>query len=244
MRFSPDGKFLAAGCGDGAIRVFNAATGKLSYNLNVNNASEMPCTSVRFRPAGARTKNVLLSVNSDGVAQYWHITSGKCLHTIGSTEGNQLYAVDYRDDGAMFATAGKDYAVRVYDEATKSILSTLAGGRITSASSPGHSNRVFSVKFAGIDPNILLSGGWDNTVQIWDLRCQLSVRSIFGPHICGDSLDMNRTDILTGSWRPEDPLETWDFGTGKLIEKVFVFVVRRICCRTLLVINRSQFTSD
>jgi COMPASS component SWD3 len=27
VRFSPDGKFVAAGCGDGAIRVFNAENG-------------------------------------------------------------------------------------------------------------------------------------------------------------------------------------------------------------------------
>ena len=33
IRFSPDGKFLAAGCGDGAIRVFNVQNGNLAYNL-------------------------------------------------------------------------------------------------------------------------------------------------------------------------------------------------------------------
>ena len=36
------------------------------------------------------------------------------------------------------------------------------------------------------DPNVLLSGGWDNTVQVWDVRAGQSVRSIFGPHICGE----------------------------------------------------------
>ena len=33
VKFSPDGKFLAACCGDGAIRVFNSATGRMAYNL-------------------------------------------------------------------------------------------------------------------------------------------------------------------------------------------------------------------
>ena len=27
VKFSPDGKFVAAGCGDGAVRVFNSQTG-------------------------------------------------------------------------------------------------------------------------------------------------------------------------------------------------------------------------
>jgi hypothetical protein len=30
----------------------------------------------------------------------------------------------------------------------------------------GHSNRVFSIKFKNNDPNILISGGWDNTIQV------------------------------------------------------------------------------
>jgi len=37
-------------------------------------------------------------------------------------------------------------------------------------SAPGHSNRIFCVKFHPNDPNVLLSGGWDTTIQIWDTR--------------------------------------------------------------------------
>ena len=48
--------------------------------------------------------------DSNGSVEHWHITSGKCLHAI-SNDQNQLYALDYRSDGAMFATAGKDQAV-------------------------------------------------------------------------------------------------------------------------------------
>jgi COMPASS component SWD3 len=72
----------------------------------------------------------------------------------------------------------------------------------------GHSNRVFSVKFSPADENVIVSGGWDNTLQIWDVRVGHSVRGIYGPHIAGDAIDMNsKQEILTGSWRPENPLE-------------------------------------
>lgn len=47
---------------------------------------------------------------------------------------------------------------------------------------------------------VLLTGGWDNTVQFWDMRVGHSVRSIFGPHLSGDSLDVCGDEILTGSW--------------------------------------------
>ncbi|OLP92446.1 hypothetical protein AK812_SmicGene25748 [Symbiodinium microadriaticum] len=53
----------------------------------------------------------------------------------------------------------------------------------------------------------LVSGGWDNTVQYWDLRAGHAVRAIFGPHICGDALDVSAdgTQLLTGSCRDEVP---------------------------------------
>jgi WD40 repeat protein len=118
------------------------------------------------------------------------MTSGKCLHSI-EDEGNQVYAMDYNAEGAKFVTAGKDTCLRVYDEATKSLLLTMKGGMGYSIkSTPGHSNRIFTCKFHPNDENIVLSGGWDNTVQLWDLRIGYAVRSIYGPHICGDSLDI------------------------------------------------------
>jgi WD40 repeat protein len=84
---------------------------------------------------------------------------------------------------------------------------------------PGHSNRVFSVKFTK-NENVIISGGWDNTIQIWDIREGHAVRSIYGPHICGDALDIVNNDIVSGSWRPKDQLELWDFGSGEKITTV------------------------
>jgi COMPASS component SWD3 len=222
VRFSPDGKFLSAGCGDGAIRIFNVATGRLAYNLQSGSSMALPCTSLRFRPPTAisKTRNVLVAVSAAGTIQHWHMTSGKCLSTI-TCEDNQFYALDYRADGAVFAATGKDHTVRLYDETTKQETARLKGGAGYGASSTaGHSNRVFALKFSPTEPDILLTGGWDNTVQFWDARAGHSVRYIYGPHISGDSLDICKGEVLTGSWRPEAPLELWDYGTGKLIEAV------------------------
>jgi WD40 repeat protein len=225
VKFSTDGKYLAAGCGDGAIRVFSTTQGKLTYNLQGGSNVALPTTALQFRPVTptSRTKNVLLAANAAGAVQHWHMTSGKCLHSLDEDdkEGNQVYALDYNDEGSQFVTAGKDKVIRIWDEATKSLVCSLAGGiGYSSKATPGHSNRVFSTKFKPGDENMVISGGWDNTVQIWDLRVGHSVRSIFGPHICGDSLDVQGNEIVTGSWRQNDQLQTWDFGTGKLINTI------------------------
>ena len=107
--------------------------------------------------------------------------------------------------------------MRIYDEATKREIQTLDGG--DSVHTAGHSNRVFSIKYHPTDPNLILTAGWDNTVQFWDTRKGHSVQSIYGIHMCGDGLDISQdgTRMLTASWRlgkeiskEDNPLQIYD----------------------------------
>ena len=125
--------------------------------------------------------------------------------------------MDYKPDGTAFVTGGSDCIVRVYDEQTRKLKVALEGG---GTGEPGHSNRVFSVKFDKDDENLLISGGWDRSVKVWDIRQPSPCRSFFDPYICGDSLDLHEGYILTGSWRSERQLQLWDFGTCELIEEI------------------------
>ncbi len=132
-----------------------------------------------------------------------------------------MYALDYNVEGTKFVTAGKDTAVRVYDEATKTLILTMKGGLGYSVkSTPGHSNRIFAAKMLVEDDNMVVTGGWDNTVQIWDIRIGAAVRSLYGPHICGDALDVVGGTIVTGSWRPDHQLELWDYASGNKISDI------------------------
>jgi len=69
---------------------------------------------------------------------------------------------------------------------------------------PGHSNRVFAVKYLASDPNILISGGWDSNIHIWDMRTGKSTAVIYGPSLSGDSLDEKDGLILAGSYRNDN----------------------------------------
>lgn len=220
IRFSPDGKFLAAGCADGAIRVYNSQNGSLVHTLlggpNVNLAT----TALRFRPvtAAARTKNVFVAANASGIVQHWHMTSAKVLNT-SEEEGNQVNGADYNDEGTKYITAGKDAAIRVYDEATKTLLLKMVSGGDSKAPL-GHTNRIQACKVMHGEENVVISGGWDDTVLVWDIRTGGAVRAIHGPHICGDALDVVGNEIVTGSWKPDGQLEVWDLGTGDKIRDV------------------------
>eukprot|EP00128_Syssomonas_multiformis_P008004 Colp12_sorted_trinity150504_noHs@24907 len=212
VRFSDDGDFLAVGYGDGSVKIYSSETGTVSYYLTPETELPLPVTSMRFRPGNHSTKNVLVVTSASGTVQHWHATSSQLLHTITEAD-NQPLCLDYRPDGLQFATGGQDCKIRLYDETTRKQTGDLSQG----FEAMGHTNRIFSVKFNPEDPNMLLSAGWDDTVQFWDLRSAKSVRSIFGAHVCGDALDVSGNTVLTASWRKNDTIQLWDYGSGKLM---------------------------
>ena len=90
---------------------------------------------------------------------------------------------------------------------------------------PSHINRIYSVKFSDSNPNLVVSGGWDETVILWDLRNDLA-NYIYGPLICGDSIDTKNDELLTGSWREKKQLQIWDLRNLKEVS-VFNWIDRR-----------------
>jgi COMPASS component SWD3 len=159
---------------------------------------------------------MLITTSSDGYLAFWHATSGKCIMSVREENGADYYCSDYRDDGLQVAVAGKSTAVQVYDENTKSLVATFKSSGMYSL---GHSNRVCCVKYL-TDRNLLVSGGWDNTLFFWDIREGKNVGWLHGPHICGDSIDVRGDTLLTGSYDNKNVLQLWSVSERKLIETV------------------------
>ena len=51
VKFDPHDKYIAQGCNDGTIKIYNTVTGKQSYILNTQMDQPMPTTQIRWRPA-------------------------------------------------------------------------------------------------------------------------------------------------------------------------------------------------
>ena len=225
ISYDPSDKYIACGCGDGAIRVYNLNTGKMAFLLpNPKKYDDflMPVTCLRWRPTSSemKTKNILVTCAADGSLYHWHVTSGRLLHTIEPEDNNQLFCLDYSPDGRHLAVGCKDFSVRIIDEHTKTPVEILSGGMGV----PGHSNRVFSVRYSTEDPNLLVSGSWDNTVLLWDVRQAKCAGSVFGPHVCGDSIDIREeggtTNILVGSYSNDDNLYVIDMKKMELVTNI------------------------
>lgn len=64
-----------------------------------------------------------------------------------------------------------------------------------------------------------MSGGWDSTVQIWDIRDKHgSVRKICGPSLSSDSMDIKNNVLLIGNYQNNNIVQLYDFKSGQLIE--------------------------
>ena len=73
MEYAPDSRFLASGCGDGSVRIFNSI-GRLSYTLNIGKSTALPTTCIRFRPAGlSGNKGVVVVASKKCVGLSWYI---------------------------------------------------------------------------------------------------------------------------------------------------------------------------
>ena len=217
LRFSPDGKLLAITCFNGYAYVRNASRSRIVGHYQVS-TSNSPILSVRWNP---KNNDQLLFSAANGAISSWSVKENKEIWCISEKE-NTVNSLDVSPSGATFCSVGSDNSVRVYDMTRHELAHNMKTTNYLKGAVTGHSNRVFATLY--LDENTVASGGWDNTVILWDIRSGSVVRSFFGPSICGDGLCMvnNSKTLVTGSWRDKDQLQFFDIGTGNCEKSITV----------------------
>ena len=81
----------------------------------------------------------------------------------------------------------------------------------------GHSNRVFCTKFMPDDPNVVVTGGWDRIMKLYDIRVGKPVAQILGPQVSGDCIDIHGDQIIAGSNRHKEPLATYSISMQRVV---------------------------
>jgi WD40 repeat protein len=241
LRFSDELDQLAVGYGDGSIRLFSVTNGKETNEYCASSlppiehlrrlSMDLPIMSLKWHPLATHR---LYAACVDGTIRQVDKQTNQ-LSVITYEHDNELTSMDFSVDGKHFATVGKDAHIRVYDSEKNIIvhkynnqrsdtqLEQIRGRRDSHGGddltcTTGHYYRAFACKFHPDHKNILLTGGWDNVVKLWDIRQKDAMsEEIAGPHICGEGIDARGNDILTASWTRSNSLQIWDFRTMGLL---------------------------
>jgi WD40 repeat protein len=226
VQVNNDDTHFAVGCADGQVRLYTLSTCHLVRTLNCRVNTETPAvTSVRWRPSRGGTQNVLIATTGDGSVSHWHATSGKLMDRF-QLPYTQVLSSDITVSGLKFALGCSDNSVKVFDENSRTHLLSFEPGR---GSRLGHSNRIFSVKW--LDDNLILSGGWDSNVILWDTRSGRPAGGFFGPLVAGESIDFDAGLVYVGSYEGKDQLQVWDLRSFESVEKICIGNGKAYCLR-------------
>ncbi|MDD5491431.1 MAG: WD40 repeat domain-containing protein [bacterium] len=166
--FSPDGKQIISGGGDGLVKIWDAATGKLLKTLKDHKAS---INSVVISPDGmiiasAGGNSFQPSDPGDFSIRLWNAASGKLLAVLRGHSWN-VRTLSFSPDGKFLASGGFDNSIRLWDIASRKELKVLReqeGGVSGVAFSP--------------DGKLLASCG--NTIKLWAIADGKVIQEISG----------------------------------------------------------------
>jgi WD40 repeat protein/tRNA A-37 threonylcarbamoyl transferase component Bud32 len=184
LSFSTNGKRLLTAGSDGAVRIWDAGSGKRLLDIQAHNAAVRAAV---FRPDGKQIASC-----SKTEVQLWDSDTGKLLATLTVPGGGSGLA--FSPDGQRLAVVGTDKQARVLDVAANKVLFTVpaeavafspAGKLLVTAAEsvvlrdatdgkelhkldeagPG----VTSLRFSGDGNRLVASGGKSLAVVVWDV---------------------------------------------------------------------------
>ncbi|KAG5979359.1 hypothetical protein E4U55_005249 [Claviceps digitariae] len=91
------------------------------------------------------------------------VPQGRLIQTY-TAHGYEVLSLDVASDNEKFVSAGGDRAVFLWDVAT-AVTTRRFGGNVH-----GHGARINCVRFAGEGDSLVVSGGFDTSTRIWDVK--------------------------------------------------------------------------
>lgn len=164
-------------------------------------------------------QTTLISLSCVGQVQYIHSSTGKKLQefNVGDEFDKKARTMQLSPLGDKMAVSYKNGSIEIFDENIHTSETFLDNGSVYGN---GHVNAVHSLAFSNINPSVLVSGGRDKRVCLWDLRKKDAFKMITSATVLGESVDTKDRNVIVGDYvspgniyvydtrKFQDPVET------------------------------------
>ena len=149
VSFTPDGRHLVAGIGDGTIRVIEVASGREVHRLEGHD---------RGGVAVAVAGNLVISGGVDSIVRLWDLKVGRERTKFRGHEA-PITNIVFSANGKLAASGSWDRTARIWEVATGRELHAIKG----------HTEVVMGVAFTP-DGRQLVTTSWDQSARLWGRR--------------------------------------------------------------------------
>jgi WD40 repeat protein len=200
LAFSPNGKTLASGGGDQAVRLWDVETGK---SLRQFPGLPGDVTGVLFSLDG---KSIVSAsqVYKGGAATRWSVADGRELRTYRGV--TNLTCLALSPDGKTLAAGGLDGPVELWDFET---------GESTGRLKDKFTQRVVSLAFSP-DSQVIAAISYERGCELWDWKAGQRLRTLSGRFRSAAFAQ----DGKTLAAKEDLGFSLWDVGEGKLVRRL------------------------
>jgi WD40 repeat protein/serine/threonine protein kinase len=198
--YSADGAKFATAGGDGAVRIWDAASGTLVHELR-RGSSKRRYYIVALSPDG----KLVAAIDTKGeVAHVWDMATGSLLAEIRN-DGSDFPAIAFSSDGRWLATTG-GIDVHVFDTRARAQALTIRGLRIQ------------SLAFDPTEPR-LLTGAATGDATIWAIPSGSRLRHLreIGDPVDAVAFSPDGQFVVTAS--RDGAEQVWRAGSGELLSQ-------------------------
>ncbi|XP_034404384.1 autophagy-related protein 16-1 isoform X2 [Cyclopterus lumpus] len=167
-----------------------------STALHVFEAHDGEVNAVRFSP-GSR---LLATGGMDRRVKLWEVVAGHCEPKGALTGSNAgITSIEFDSTGSYLLAASNDFASRIWTVDDYRLRHTLTG----------HSGKVLSARFL-LDNARIVSGSYDRTLKLWDLRSKVCMKTVFAGSSCNDIVCTEQC-VMSGHF--DKKVRFWDIRT-------------------------------
>lgn len=200
VTFSPDGRWLAIGYGDGQVQLFDVQAASTVRNWFAHN-------NWAFDLQFSSDSQSLWTGGGDNRVRQWDVATGKLLQRF-EDHTDDVHGVAVTQDGGRLVSGADDHLVVIRDVSTGDTRTL-----------EGHTAQVTAVTLDAADTRIA-SASRDETVRLWDLETGESLHELRGHE--GDvmcvSFSHDGQRLLTGS--NDRSCRVWNVETGELEQTI------------------------